>query len=188
LSKLTRTFADLWYTGKQELKRELSSSEEGGEPGLENVSRGEVMPERCPECGAVLPLGSTCQTIFDELQMLELTYPEYYRVHFLSVACFLIQHGRYSDEALAWIQEKLHQYLEHQLTNQQLRRLIADETSSATRSWKIVRPADARPLPKIAWSMTIVDIVQSEQDAEQYGKQVKQWARITLQEMATLLS
>jgi hypothetical protein len=133
------------------------------------------MPEQCAECGAIFPEGSTCQTIFDELQLLELNDPAYHRVHFLSVACFMIQHGRYSDEALAWIQEKLQIYLDRQLTNLQLRQLIANETSSATRTWKIVRQTDAATLPKIAWSMTIVDIIQSAQDPEKYCQLVKQW-------------
>jgi transcriptional regulator with AAA-type ATPase domain len=105
---------------------------------------------------------------------------------FLSVACFMIQHGRYSDEALTWIQEKLRIYLDRQLTNQQLRQLIANEMSSATRTWKVARPTDTAALPKIAWSMTIVDLVPSAQDSEQYCEQVKQWARITLQHMKSL--
>jgi hypothetical protein len=94
----------------------------------------------------------------------------------------MIQHGRYSDEALAWIQEKMQIYLDRQLTNQQLRQLIGNEMSSATRTWKVVRPLDAAALPKIAWSMTIVDIVKSAQDPEQYCEQVKQWARTILQQ------
>lgn len=88
---------------------------------------------------------------------------------------------RYSDEALIWIQEKMQIYLDRQLTNQQLRQLIGNETSSATRPWKVVRPIDAAALPKIAWSMTIVDIVPSAQDPDQYCQQVKQWARTILQ-------
>ncbi len=141
------------------------------------------MPECCPECGAVLPAGSTCQTIFDELQMLEFSDPAYFRVHFLSVACFMIQHGRYSDEALAWIQEKIHIYLDRQLTNQQLRQLIANETSNATHLWKVTRQPDAPPLPKVAWTMTIIDVAQNMRDAESYCEQVKQWAYTTLQQM-----
>ncbi len=47
------------------------------------------MSERCTECGAVLPEGSTCQTIFDEFLILEYTNPVYGQVHFLTVACFI---------------------------------------------------------------------------------------------------
>jgi Family of unknown function (DUF5946) len=144
------------------------------------------MSEQCAECGAVLPEGSTCQSIFDELQLLEFTDPAYYRVHFLSVACFMIQHGRYSDEGLAWIQEKMQFSLDRQLTNQQLRQLIGNETSSATRTWKVVRPPDAAAFPKIAWRLSIVDLVKSAQDPEQYCQQVKQWARTILQQLKAL--
>ncbi len=58
------------------------------------------MPTICPVCGAVLPEGSTCQSIFDEFLNLEYTDPAYGQVHYLTVTCFMIQHERYSDEAL----------------------------------------------------------------------------------------
>jgi hypothetical protein len=38
----------------------------------------------------------------------------------LTVACFMIQHGRYSDEALAWIAQKLCANLNDTLTFQML--------------------------------------------------------------------
>lgn len=144
------------------------------------------MPEHCAECGAVLPEGMTCQAIFDEVLSLEYANSAYGQVHFLTVACFMIQHRRYSNEALAWIQEKLQIYLDQQLTGQQLRRLIANETNGATRTWKIIRQADATPLPQIAWSMTIADIAQCTQNSEVYCAQVKHWARTILQNMQSV--
>ena len=144
------------------------------------------MPELCAECGAILSEGSACQTILDEILSLEYINPAYGQVHFLTVACFMIQHKRYSDEALTWVQEKLQIYLDRQLTGQQLRRLIANETGGGTRTWKILRQADAAPLPQIAWSMTIVDIAQSIQDSEVYCAQVKQWARTILQNIKSV--
>jgi hypothetical protein len=150
------------------------------------VFEGEEMSEQCAECGAVLPSGSTCQTIFDEFLSLEYTNPAYGQVHFLTVACFMIQHGRYSDEGLVWIQSTLRTYLEQQLTDQQLRQLAAKGTDGATRTWKVTRQPDAPPLPKVAWSMTITDVAQHMQDAESYCEQVRQWARTTLQQMESV--
>jgi hypothetical protein len=144
------------------------------------------MSERCVECGALLPEESTCQTFFDEFLILEYTNPAYGQVHFLTVACFMIQHRRYSDEALIWIESTLHTYLNNQLTGQQLRQLAAKGTDGATRTWKVTRQVDAPPLPKLAWSMTIIDVAQDMQDAERYCEQVKQWARTTLVEMGKL--
>jgi len=144
------------------------------------------MSERCAECGAILPEGHTCQTIFNECLILEYANPEYGQVHFLTVSCFMIQHGRYSDEALAWIRGKLQIYLEQQLTNEQLRRLVAIGMSNSTHTWKILRQPDADPLPEIAWSMTIADLVPAMQDATTYCEKIKQWANITLNEMKSV--
>ncbi|BCL79383.1 hypothetical protein ccbrp13_18480 [Ktedonobacteria bacterium brp13] len=144
------------------------------------------MPERCAECGAVLSEGSTCQALFEEFLSLEYTNSAYAQVHFLTVACFMIQHERYSQEALVWIQSTLRIYLEKELTGQQLRQLAAKGTVSATRTWKVIRQADAPSLPKIAWSMTITDVAQSIHDAERYCEQVKQWAHTTLRQMESV--
>ena len=144
------------------------------------------MSERCAQCGAVLPEGSTCQTIFDELLSLEYTNPAYGQVHFLTVACFMIQHGRYSDEGLVWIQSTLRAYLEQQLTSRQLRQLAAKGMDGAARRWKVARQPDAPPLPKVAWSMTIADVAQYRRDPEYYCEHVKQWAQATLQQMESV--
>ncbi|HEY3992111.1 MAG TPA: DUF5946 family protein [Ktedonobacteraceae bacterium] len=145
------------------------------------------MSERCAECGAVLAGGSTCQTIFEELLSLEYTNPAYGQVHFLTVACFMIQHGRYSDEALRWIQSSLRAYLDEQLSVQLLRQHAAKGMNDAVRTWKVTRQADASPLPQISWSVTIVDVARDMQNAEKYCEHVKQWAHATLQQMPSLL-
>ncbi|MBV9259473.1 MAG: hypothetical protein JO215_15760 [Ktedonobacteraceae bacterium] len=144
------------------------------------------MTERCPECGALLTEGNTCQSIFDEVLSLEYTNPEYGKVHFLTVTCFMIQHGRYSDEALAWAKSALRAYLDEGVTAQQIRQRTAKETNRATRTWKITRQAGAPPLPKVAWSTTIADVAQSLQDAGKYCEQIEKWAHITLQEMEVM--
>jgi hypothetical protein len=144
------------------------------------------MSARCPECGAMLSEGSTCQMIFEEFLSLEYTEPAYGQVHFLTVACFMIQHGRYSDEALTGMQSLLRAYLDEQLTAQQLRKHVARGMNDATRTWKVTRQADAPPLPKVVWSLTIADVAQSVQNPEMYCEHVKQWARTTLQQMPSL--
>ncbi len=146
------------------------------------------MADTCPECGAVLGESGSCQDIFDEFLVLEFTDPGYGEVHFLTVACFMIQHGRYSNEGLVWIDQTLRAYLEEGLTHAQLRRLAAKDTSSGTRTWKVTRAADAPPQPKIGWSMTIADVASRYQDAESYCELIKAWGRRTLQEMEPLLS
>lgn len=109
-------------------------------------------------------------------------------IHFLHVTSFLVQHERYSDEALAWAQSLLRVHLDKTMTEQQMLehlRAAGKDGGSHARTWKFNRAPDASPLPKIRRSMTIVDVVrQMENDAGRYGKLVKQWARATLQQMA----
>ncbi len=145
------------------------------------------MSERCLECGAVLSAGNTCQMIFEECLHLEYTNAAYGQVHFLTVACFMIQHRRYSDEAFIWIASMLRAYLDGQFTAQQLRHRAAGGMSNADRAWKVLRQADARPLPKVAWSLTMADVAQHMQDPERYCEAVKRWAQTTLQQMPALL-
>lgn len=143
--------------------------------------------QRCPECGALCPAERTCQSIFDECMVLEYAHPTAFgKVHMLSVACFMIQHGRYSDEALTWIEQQLREHLEHGVPVQHIRQKAARQTQQRGRTWKVTRPKGAAALPHVAWSMTIVDIVPALQDPDRYCQEVERWARNTLQEMHQL--
>ncbi len=146
------------------------------------------MPGVCPQCGAMLNEAASCQEIFDSFLVLEYTDPDYGAVHFLTVACFLIQHGHYSDEGLAWICRMLQAYLEGGLTDGQLRKLAAKDTDNRTRTWKVNRAASDPPQPKVKWTMTIADVAANSQDAKGYCESVKKWARITVDEMKPLLA
>ena len=144
------------------------------------------MPNICPECGAMLGEETSCQAIFDTFLALEYTDPGYGKVHMLTVACFMIQHGRYSDEALTWIEQQLRVYLQEGQPVEQIRQRAAKETRQDARTWKVIRRPDAPPLPRIQWSMTIADVAASYRDAESYCELVTQWARSTLHEMQPL--
>lgn len=142
------------------------------------------MSEHCPECGVLLTEGTTCQSLFDEVLSLEYIYPEYYgKVHFLTVACFMLQHGRYSDKALTWIIPMMRRYIEENLSPQQLRQIASQGTDNTTRTWKILRQPDEPPPLKVAWSMTIVDVASNLQDHTQYCAQIQKWARTILQDV-----
>jgi len=141
------------------------------------------MPNRCSECGALLSEGRDCQAIFDSFLAREFTDPAYGEVHMLTVACFMIQHGRYSDEGLAWIERKLRAYLEQGVPAAEIRRQAASETGRDGRAWKVTRQPGTPPLPGIAWSMTIADVAPHESDPASYRRAVRQWAATTLREM-----
>lgn len=147
------------------------------------------MAGSCPECGAVYDDQVTsCQDIFDQFLVLEFTDPAYGAVHFLTVACFMVQHGRYSDAGMAWIEQKLRKHLEEGMPVAEIRQEASGEADQSRRGWKVTRPPDARPLPKVAWSMTIADVARNYHNAEEYQEQIKQWARVTLAEMRPFLA
>jgi len=142
------------------------------------------MPDTCALCGAVLPEGKTCEDIFGECLALEFTDPGYGRVHFLTVACYMIQHEGYSDELYVWAQSALRNYLEEGCATERIRR---DAAQGPGRTKGIRRPADAPPLPKVAWSLTIADAAAGMHDADSYCRLIEQWGRATLKEMGPLV-
>lgn len=142
---------------------------------------------QCPECGAAYQDDLTCESVFNEFLALEFTGAEYGAVHMLTVACFMIQHGRYSDEGLVWIKQRLHEALEKAIPQEQIRRQAATEIGQDRRSWKVTRRPGDPPQAKIPWSMSILDVAAQYRDAESYRRLVRQWAATTLAEMQPLL-
>ncbi|MDF2720704.1 MAG: hypothetical protein K0Q59_379 [Paenibacillus sp.] len=142
------------------------------------------MSESCEGCGAILPKGETCESIYGNFLALEFTDPGYGRVHFLTVACYMIQHKGYSDEAYVWIQSALRNYLEKGHTTESIRR---DAAQGPGRTKGIRRLKEAAPLPKINWTMTIADVAKRTKDAESYCRLIEQWGRTTLDEMGPLV-
>lgn len=142
------------------------------------------MSETCTKCGAVHTGEKTCESIFGEFLALEFTDSGYGRVHFLTVACYMVQHEAYSDEMYVWVQTALRKYLEECHTIEMIRQ---DAAQGPGRTKGIRRPVDAPPLPKVAWSMTIADVAVQMHDAESYCKLIEQWGRSTLQEMGPLV-
>lgn len=143
--------------------------------------------DKCPECGAIYNDQRACESVFNEFLLLEMTDAEYGAVHLLTVACYMIQHGQYSDEALVWIEQRLRDYLEKGIPTEQIRRNAAQETGQDRRTWKVTRPENGPPQAKIPWSMTIIDVALRYSDADSYRDLVRRWASRTLSEMQPLL-
>lgn len=148
------------------------------------------MSEHCPLCGATLPEKGTCQTLHEDLLTFEGLHAIAHSLHFLHVTCFLVQHARYSDEGLKWAESLLRANLADDLTEQQhlqTLRTAGNKGSSVLRMWKFPRAADARALPTITWSVTVVDVYHQMESAQSYAESVRQWARATAHEMTVLL-
>lgn len=145
------------------------------------------MPYTCPECGAIHSSQTNCQTTFDSLLVLEYTQPAYGAVHLLTVGCYFIQHGYYSQEALVWIEHLLRSSLKVGLPSRYMLQNMGKATDSRYRTWKVLRPLNAPQPPKIAWSMTIADVASSYHDSRSYCGLVRMWAHATFYEMRPLL-
>ena len=141
------------------------------------------MDTPCSLCGAPPLNGKDCETIYNEFLVLEFTDPGYGEVHFLTVACYMTQHGRFSDEGLAWIKEKLRLHLEEGLSVAAIRDENRDAVSNQNRAWKVTRPPEAPPAPTVGWSMTIADVAKGYIDASTYRTLITEWAKTTLAEM-----
>lgn len=141
---------------------------------------------QCNQCGGRFEGGKTCQDVFDEFLSLEFSNPDFGRVHFLTVACFMIQHDRYSDEGLSWIRSALQDYLELRLTPRQLREIAAGARGIIGRDWAIIRDPHTPPRRKVSWSITIADVALKLDNPENYRSAVMEWAQSTLREMDVL--
>lgn len=141
------------------------------------------MTKRCPECGATLKDDQNCQAIFEQCLALEFSDTAYGSVHMLTVACFMIQHGRYSAAALTWIARRLDDFLNKGISIELIRHQAAHDVKHEKRDWNMLRGAEEAPQPNIAWSMTIADVDSKVQDGESYCELIRQWARVTLREL-----
>jgi hypothetical protein len=141
----------------------------------------------CPECGAVWLASQTCQALFDEFLTWEFQDAGYGAVHFLTVATFMTQHGRYSEAGQAWINQKLREHLDEGVGVEWIRESVKQSVSQANRKWKVLREPGDPPAPRRAWDMTIVDVNRRHDeaglDAAAYRAAVTDWARATLRQL-----
>jgi len=141
------------------------------------------MSETCSICGATWEGDLTCQNAFDEFLALEFRNAAYGRVHMLTVACFMIQHQRYSNPALAWMQQNLCDALENGISPTDIRTQMASTVDQKKRGWKVKHQPDEPKLPHIDWSITIAEVHPHKDDPTSYCTWVEHWAKATLEEM-----
>lgn len=149
--------------------------------------------ESCQDCGARWGDAGNCEEIFGSFLVHDYTDPGYGEVHALTVAAYMVQHRRYSDEGLRWIAKQLNAVLYDGVSSAELREIARadarrpEKPGESGRTWKVTRPANAPALPLIAWSMTIVDVAALAHDAASYRAAVRGWAAVTLREMTPWL-
>lgn len=137
----------------------------------------------CPLCGASYSNGEDCEQRFHQFLGLEFTDPAYGVVHFYTVASYMIQHQRYSDQGNLWIQEMILSAIDRQMNFRQIRDQAETAVGDRLQKGRIIREKNAPRLEKIVWSTTISDVAEVMDDATAYCNAVLLWARKTAEEM-----
>jgi hypothetical protein len=132
----------------------------------------------CPECGAALPDGETCETNFHQMLFWEHEDSSRWAVHHLTVLCYHLQHpSLFSSDGLANGLQLLTAFVRDGISPAEMRCTSRDKVNSKNRDWKIT----ARPDSKGAydhppsWTMRTVDVVA--RGSDRYCDSVREWAQ-----------
>jgi hypothetical protein len=137
--------------------------------------------ELCPECGAAGRGGKRCEDDFHQMLAWESEDPTLWEVHHLMVLCYHLQHpSLYSPDGLAWAKGMLVEFVEHDVTTEDMRRRNRTRLDSGNRKWKIKGTPDlhgsyAQP---VQWTMTASDVTAG--TTSDYCDNVRAWARSVL--------
>ncbi|MEO6458030.1 MAG: DUF5946 family protein [Chloroflexia bacterium] len=138
----------------------------------------------CPECGVAWHGGKTCQDDFHQMLYWEAENPSLWEVHHLMVLCYHLQHPTlYSPDGLAWAKETLVEFVEHEVTTEEVRRRNRTNLDSGNRKWKIKGTPDSHGsyAPPVQWTMTATDVTAGAMS--DYCDNVRVWAQSVLDAM-----
>ena len=138
----------------------------------------------CPECGATLEGGKTCQDDFHQMLYWESEDSGLWEAHHLMVLCYHLQHpSLYSREGLTWAKETLIEFVEHDVTTQEVRRRNRTTLDSGNRKWKIKGTPDSHGsyAHPVQWTMTASDVTAG--SMTDYCGNVRAWAQSILDAM-----
>jgi hypothetical protein len=128
---------------------------------------------RCGECGARRVEGLSCWEQFGWVVAWEAQDPELLAEHFLTVACYNIQHpAQFTDEVITGLQAALKERLDEGVPVEVIRRRNSKLYEGKKRVLK--REAERRPVLR-RWPMTIADVYIPEQP-EGAAERVRRWA------------
>jgi hypothetical protein len=132
----------------------------------------------CPECGAVLLDGTTCETHFHQMLFWETENPANWAVHHLTVLCYHLQHpGIYSQDGLENGKQLLTSFVRDAISTTEIRRTSRAKVNSRNRTWKITARPDSKGVyaHPPAWTMRAADVVA--RGSDRYCDSVRQWAQ-----------
>lgn len=144
-----------------------------------------TMSSTCPQCGAKLAPGETCQDRFNICLVKEFDLAACGAVHHLTVPSYLLQHNAYSREGWLDAREGLAQFIQHGLAPAEARRKNRARLDSGHRSWSLTKGPKLPGIENIRWTITIADIRLD--TAENYCADVRRWAESILADSEALV-
>jgi hypothetical protein len=135
---------------------------------------------RCAECGAPAVDGMTCWEQLGAILAWEAHDPELAAEHFLTVACYNLQHpAQFVDEVLAGLRSALVERLDSNLPVAEIRRRAGRANAGSRR---VLRPvAERRPVLH-QWGMSIADVYLPGQPAGA-ATRIRAWAAAIRREL-----
>lgn len=131
------------------------------------------MESVCPECGAVQRDGLDCWHMLSEIIGWEYSDPELLKKHFLTVACYNVQHSsQFTDEAIQGLKVSLDNHLAGKETIPEIREKNSRAYNGAKRAGK---PESDRVIVSRDWPMTIADVYISDH-SQGAADRVQAWA------------
>ncbi len=131
----------------------------------------------CPECGASDQDGLACRQQWEALLGLEFSDARTWPAHFLTVACYRLQHPQtfgLTEAAREQLWRALANVVEQGQSVDEARRAMQRTFDGATR----VRAKAVTPVARVAWSRTVADVYPPEPMA--HVERVWAWARSML--------
>lgn len=143
------------------------------------LSENDARLNLCPECGATVPTGASCQANFQALLALEWDIPggPGEIPHFFAVATYGIQHPgsmNYTQETVNGLLSAVRDVLDGRASIADIRARVREHAASIGRVTR--RDGDTVPFNQVeAWPTVVTDVVAG--GVEEYQKRVEQWAR-----------
>ena len=138
----------------------------------------------CPECGAAWKGGKTCQDDFHQMLYWESEDQTLWEVHHLMVLCYHLQHpSRYSPAGLDWAKETLVEFVEQDVSTDEVRRRNRTNLDSGSRKWKIKGTPESHGsyAYPVRWTLTVADVTAGARS--DYCENVRAWAKSLLESL-----
>lgn len=137
----------------------------------------------CPECGALLADGMSCQDMLGAIIAWEAQDAELLNEHFLTVAAYNLQHpAQFTEAAIDGLRVVFAERLDHNLGIAEIRRRIGGAAAGTAR---VLKPEEERQPMLRRWSRTVADVYDADHPQGAAGR-VRLWAASIRLEMEHL--